>query len=204
MKRSLAIAALILAAIPAVRASIVFVAPTAATPGSMTITAPISFTLSAGAGSNDAFIFVFQNFVPTSDGSQTFSASTPRVPFTINGSAAVYGTGAISSFVDNSNVPTGSVGSTDGYLFAAPITNGAAAGNIVTLAAGTYSLAAAANFNPLTTQIFTGNAFITSITGARISDIVSTSIPEPSTWALALGGAGLLGLMARRRRGAKG
>lgn len=206
MKRSsylaLAAAAIGLAAVPVAQASIVFVAPTAATPGSMTITAPISFTLSSSVPTAATFFFILQSFVVTADATQSTSTITPNVAFTINGNPAVYG-GNPSVFQDNLATAAGDVVANDGYIAAPAIANGAGVGNIVTLAAGTYTLSATPGFNPLATQTFNGNMFITNTTGHRISNIVAAGIPEPSTWAFALSGAGLLGVVARRRRGAR-
>ena len=59
---------------------------------------------------------------------------------------------------------------------------------MVTLSAGTYTLAATANFNLPVKKTFTSSMFLSSGAGIRLSNIAASGIPEPSTWALALGG----------------
>ena len=75
----------------------------------------------------------------------------------------------------------------------------ASAGSTVTLLVKTYTLGANFNFNPQTTQQFSGNMFMFDLDGTRVSDIVSAgAVPEPSTWAL-LGLSGVASLLVKRR-----
>lgn len=70
-------------------------------------------------------------------------------------------------------------------------------GDVVTLKQGSYTLPKQ-TFSPEITQIFTGNMFIATNSGERISDI--TTVPEPSTYALLALGVGVLGWQMRRLR----
>ena len=72
----------------------------------------------------------------------------------------------------------------------------------MTLNAGTYTLGAIANFNPQTTQTFTGSMYIFDTNGTQLSNVVSAApVPEPA--AVGLAAAAGLGLvrLARRRLG---
>lgn len=172
------------------RAVVICTAPTATTAGSLQITAPVSFTINAGG---NAQAFVLSNWV-TSDGSQTAGGLAPNVSFTLNGAAGL----TAGSLYDNLASTIGSVGANDGYIFlnsSFTVTSG----NTVTLSAGTYAIPAVGNYNPQTTQTFTGNMFITDNGGVRLSPNVSV-VPEPGTWALLAAGAGGLGVVALRRR----
>ena len=194
-----------LPAATATHAAVIVTAPMTGDAGTLAITAPVSFTLSTDITAGSSFVFVFQNWVTASDGTANSSSTLPRLAFTINGSPALYGGGGGSAVFDNAAATFGSLAPTDGYIVVTLVANSAVSGGSVTLSTGTYALAAPANFNPQATQAFTGNAFIADFNGTRISNIVSAGIPEPSTWALCLtAGAGLLGLGARQRRGARG
>ena len=49
--------------------------------------------------------------------------------------------------------------------------------------------------------MFTGNAFVTNGSGTRLGANGSVGVvPEPSTWAIIVVGAGLTGLVTARRR----
>ena len=191
----LALASAVLAAMPVARAEIVVVAPTATTAGSVPITAPISFTI-ATAGSVRAF--VLDEWI-TSDETSTVSPLGSSLAYSLNGISS----SRVGDFGDNAASSFGSVTPNDGYLlFPFENTLTVTAGDTVTLLAGTYTIAPFSGFNPQATQTFTGSMFLADNGGARLSS--NAPVPEPSLWTLTLGGAGLLGLLARRRCGARG
>lgn len=195
LPRLLAASGLLAAASPAAHADIIVVAPTVSIAGSLTITAPITFTISTPGSVR---YFILDDWV-TADGDQHRSLTTPAPSFSLNGGAAT-SLGNDSTFADNLNAAFGSLTPNDGFIYAgSPF---AASSGTVTLNAATYSLGAIPGFNPQATQTFTGNMFLADDTGFRLSDIVSAgAVPEPSTYALALvGGAALLGAVRRSRR----
>jgi len=177
------------------RGAVVIVAPVfATTPGSMQITEDITFTITKPF-SIFSYI-VFEDLVQTNDGNSDGAGLTPNLAFTIYGSATTL---PVSYFVDNSTPAFGDVTETDGYIGGNEIYE-VSPGDTVTLAAGTYAIADNySNFNPQTTQTFTGNMFLVDSDGKKISDVAA--VPEPSAWAL--GGAGLLaaGAAGFRRAG---
>jgi RNA polymerase subunit RPABC4/transcription elongation factor Spt4 len=168
---------------------VIVVAPTSDTSGSLQITQPISFPITQ---SEDAWILVFQNWV-TSDGTSRFANLAPDLAFSLNENANTV-TGIIS---DNLAFSTFDMAPNDGYL----ILDGGVSvvsGDTLTLSAGTYTISAVGDFNPQTTQSFTGNMFVADVNGSRISEIVA--VPEPSAYAAVLGVVSLALLLRRRRR----
>lgn len=175
------------------RASIVCVAPTGTTAGSITITAPITFTINSAGFLGE---FVLDEWV-TSDGTNTTAFPNLNLAYSINGTAG-YGP---FSLRDNFAGTNNAVTPNDGlfYLNSTPFVQ---SGDIVILATGTYTLSAVSGFNPLATQTFNGNIFAGGSAYERLSPSVSAigNVPEPSTWAVVAAGAGLLGCVTLLRR----
>ena len=178
------------------RADIICVAPTGTTTGMLTITAPISFTITT-VGNNFAAGFDLSNWV-TSDGSATNPYLMPNLAYSLNGVAGSQN----SSFTDNAaNGSINNIGPNDGYTFFGGGYVAVKPNDTLTLLAGTYTIQTFAGFNPQCTQTFTGDVFVINGNGVRVSNIVPA--PEPSTWALlGLGavGAGVVTLRRRRAR----
>ena len=176
-------------------ASIICLAPTGTTAGSVQITAPITFTITTPGNLGG---FVLDEWV-TSDGGDNSANLSPNLAFSVNGIAAsnVYG------FHDNLNSTASNITANDGYFYyVSGTTTALAVGNTVTLLAGTYTIPAVANFNVQANQTFTGNMFVINSSGSALSGATS-AVPEPSTWALLVVGAGLLGFVTLRRRNAR-
>lgn len=173
---------------------ITVVAPTASTAGSFDINQDITFTINTGVAGGGQYFFVLDEWV-TNDGTATSPTFSPGLSISINGGIAQSYSG--NQFTDNIGVVTGAFTPNDGYfnVTAAPAL---AVNNTVTLKVGSYTIPAIAGFNPQGTKTFTGNMFMTDGSAARISNIVA--VPEPATWATLLGGIGLLGLAAVRRK----
>lgn len=186
------------------RADFVIVAPTAAAPGSFTITAPVTFTITT-VNNATARYFVLDEYV-ISDNTRDNSGFSPELSVSFNGGLPTT-LGAGGAVVDNYGSPLDSITANDGLIipggsfFVSP-------GDTVTLNAATYTLAPVANFNPQATQTFTGNAFITDFNGTRLSDIVPVgegppppALPTPLPPTALAGLLGLAGLgLARRSR----
>lgn len=176
---------------PSARASLVVTAPTSTTTGMLQVTAPITFTINS---SDTLYAFVMDDWVTSADANKTSSTLSSALAFTLNGTA----TSASCTLYDNEAASFGALTPRDGTLYTGGIA-AVAAGDKITLAAGSYALSMTANFNPGTTKTFTGNLFLIGADAVRISDIVS-AVPEPSTWWLTGGGMLGFGLAARRRR----
>ena len=174
------------------RAAIVCLAPTGTTTGTLTITAPITFTITT-SGNNFAAGFDLSNWV-TSDGSATNPFLMPNLAYSLNGAPGSLN----SSFTDNSTVTSVNIGPNDGYTFSQSGYVAVKPNDTLTLLAGTYTIQTFAGFNPQCTQTFTGNVFAFNGSGARVSNIVTA--PEPSTWALLGAGVAGLGVVTLRRR----
>ncbi len=187
-----AIAALSCFMSQASQAAVIVVAPTNVLPGSLIIDQDITLTVTT-AGT--ARILVFDEWVAASDGSNTVSVSTLSTTYSQNGGPDT--AAGVNSFVRDGSINFGAITLNDGYIvFGAGVT--VALTDTITIRAGTYILPAVANFNPLTTQTFTGNVFLASQTGVRLTSDVSL-IPEPSS-TLSIGLASILLLTLRKRR----
>jgi hypothetical protein len=192
MKKSLFVAVSMLSVV-AGHSAVVVVAPTASTAGSLIFTDDFTFTITTGVSTGRRF-FVLDEWV-TSDGQQDSAAITPQVVISKNGGAPTPYTTQV--FYDNLSSVLGTVTQNDGYF--SIITPTLATSDTLTIKAGSYSLAATANFNPQGSKTFTGNMFVTTDTGTRISNVVTVTVPEPATSTL-LVVAGIAMLAKRRRR----
>jgi hypothetical protein len=192
MKNKLIALSLLLAAqIPAANAAIIVVAPTGSSTGSFQITDDITFTITANGSLQ---YFVFDEWVAM-DAGQTTQSLSPFLSFTINGSPFTEG----SQLMDNIGFNLGETTPNDGLLIInSPFS--VLTGDTVTLQAGTYSIGSAVGFNPLATQTFTGDIFLTNGSGVRLSDNATAAIPEPSSAALILGVMSVFALARRRNR----
>lgn len=176
------------------RAAFIVEAPTATTPGSLTITTDITFSVT---GSGNATMFVFDEWV-TSDGVQNGSSnidysSYPNYPVYHNNSPLPTTPNLFQA--DNTTFSSGHVTPNDGLLVLigsfAVVT-----GDSVTLKAGELIIPPMSGFNPQATQNFVGNMFVADTNYIRLTDNVV--VPEPSVTAI-LCGAGALALVFRRR-----
>lgn len=194
------LASLVLAAMSATSAdaAVIVTLPTVSTAGSIVFTQDIHFTSTGGS----VGAVVFDEWV-TSDGSTNFhsSFSPSLLSYSLNGGATA--TVVLNFFKDNNNALTGEITPNDGSLnFVSSVAT--SPGNVFTLKAATYTLAASslpAGFNPQAGQTFTGNAFLVenSKSGARRSANTSVgAVPEPSRALLVL--CGLSTLAFRRRK----
>ncbi|MDB6070588.1 MAG: hypothetical protein JWL81_1759 [Verrucomicrobiales bacterium] len=192
------LALLTLTAAPAFSA-IVVTLPTATVAGSLVITQDINFTITK-AGFLQAL--VFDEWV-TSDGAGNVidgAAFTPRpLPYSLNGGLP---TGVNFNFLlDNAAATSSDVTPNDGFILFNALS--VALNHSFTVKAATYTIAAGSmpsGFNPQTQQTFTGNAFLGTGAGQRLSanTPVGAAVPEPgSLGLLALGG---LAAATRRRR----
>ncbi|MCC5839741.1 MAG: PEP-CTERM sorting domain-containing protein [Opitutales bacterium] len=171
-------------------AVIIVIAPTSTTAGSLEITETIHFPITQ---SGEAVIFVFQGWV-TSDETSVATFLSPNLSFSLNDNNLNRSAGII----DSANAASNDIGPNDGYLAWSsfnPVE--VVVGDTLTLSVGTYSIAAASNFNPQATQTFTGNMFVSNIVGNRLSEIVA--VPEPSLYTALLGLVSLALLLRRRR-----
>lgn len=143
--------------------------------------------------SGNVFGIAFDDWVASSDGGNNTLSGSSSISYRINGGSPI--AHSVPVFVDNFN---GNVGSSltarDGAVGWSSVIS-VTAGQIVTVSPFTltFSGQSGANFNPLTIGTFTGNAFLFSTTGDRLSSFVSTAaVPEPAEEAACAG----LGLMA--------
>jgi len=172
------------------RAAIVVVAPTASTAGSVTITQDITFTITTAVPGDILKLFVLEEWV-TFDGGQNVVTVTPPFSISLNGGAPQ--TAGSGDTISDNGYPTPS----DGYLALLHETPAFAAGDTVTLKAGSHAIGAISGFNPQATQTFTGDIFMSTSNGP-ISNTVAA--PEPATGALlAMAAGALLGRRSRAR-----
>lgn len=191
MKNKLIAVSMLLGATIASNAAIIAVAPTGSTPGSFEITDDIVFTITT---SGSFQYFVLDEWV-TSDGAGTTQSLAPFLSFSINGASFTEG----SQLIDNIGFNLGETTPNDGILFInSPFS--VTTGDTVTLKAGVYSISSTVGFNPLMTQTFTGDIFLTNGSGVRLSDNATAAIPEPSSAALIFGVASVCVLTLRRRK----
>ena len=178
-------------------AAIIFVAPTASTAGSINITQDITVIVTV-AGS--AAFLALDEWVIYDGTANVAVLGSPTVAqffqYSLNGSPNK--TGSTQNQIYD-NISFGSTTVNDGLLLfdASGSGNALTVGQTFTLRAGTFNVQAAAGFNPQATQTFTGNVFLTSANGSRMSaNTPAGAVPEPGT---ALLGA-LTGLTLLRRR----
>lgn len=178
-------------------AAVIFTLPTPTVDGSIVITQDINFTMTTAGG---PLFMVFDEWV-TNDGTRNlFSAASisPNFSRSVNGGAT--GTSIWDQIQDN-NFALNDVTLNDGYLKIGT-TVGLTAGDVYTVKAATYTLAAGSlpvGFNPQAAQTFTGEAFLAGASLNRLSANTSVgAVPEPSRAMLTL--AGLGGVALRRRR----
>ena len=159
------------------------------TPLTLTLNAPISYTVTRAGATLNAPYFDFQGVGNVFSSRYNLGGT---ITFTINAGAA-QGFGTLAS-----GFSAGSEAATDAYLYGSM--PGVAVGNTVTLNAGT--LTTTGNFagappagGSFQTFLFDGN-------GNKLDAVngVAGPVPEPSTWALLGVGAGALGFDLRRRR----
>jgi hypothetical protein len=159
-------------------------------PLTLTLNAPITFTIATTSTDiNTGFIVDGSNLA---NGFSEFSTATSSLTFSINGG------GPITIDAIQGNIPVGAITADDAVLFRNGFFTSVAAGDTVTLFAGTLTSNDAFNAPPPTSGTY--NVFIVrSSDGARISAV--TAAPEPGSIGLALvGGIGLMGAVVRRRK----
>lgn len=176
------------------RAAIIVEAPTATTPGSLTITNDITFSVT---GSGNAGMFVFDEWV-TSDGVQNGSSNidySSYLAYPVNHNNSPLPTSFDLFQTDNTTFSSGHVTPNDGLLVMIG-SFAVVAGDSVTLKAGELIIPKMSDFNAQATQTFAGNMFVVDTNYIRLTDTVL--VPEPSVTAV-LFGAGALALVFRRR-----
>ncbi len=185
----LSVAALCLA--PTSHAGIMLLGDVAAGTGVLTFTADYSFDITANGTTR---FLVFDEWGSPNDGSQTFASASGLFTLLING---VDSGASITNAVDNLALGFNDISSDDAYMFwniNAPVV----AGDTVTIASGSWSLAATPSWNSAVSGAFTGNVFLTDSAGVRVSGLGQASaVPVPGS--LALLGLGLFGIAARCR-----
>ena len=136
---------------------------------------PLSFTFTIAAGEVGSFTVV--------DGS--FAGDTFKLT---NFGSDIGATSAVAPTVYSSAPDTGN-------KFDAALTNPAFSGAVLTFGEGSYSISGRLDQS----VTMDGTSPLNATLGAV--RLTVAPIPEPSTYALLLGGLGLVGLLARRRRG---
>ncbi len=161
-------------------AAVIMTAPTSSSTGSLQITEDITFNITTAG---PVRYLVFDEWVSSSDGSLTGTPNpappVPAIPitFSLNGGADTTA-GPFINLIDNVDTTLLSITPLDGvFLFGTNIA--VTSGDSLVIRAGTFTLPLVANFNPATTQTFTGNTFLTTPTGLALTG--STPVPEPST-----------------------
>jgi hypothetical protein len=162
-----------------------------------TATATFGATYTVNGQFSDRFFFTLNQLATLVDGKLTTAGGGNRAPFNGDLDISVVnlltGTSTLFSF----NRATGP-GTTDkNENFTIPSTN-----MNQQLAAGTYSLMVTG----LAENVGTGGNERGTYDGSLTFSAVNSAVPEPATWAMMLGGFGLVGgamRSARRRRGGK-
>lgn len=163
----------------------------------LTISAPFSLSITA---TGSIVAIVFDEWAPT-DGTRNFvfPPNGGTINYRINGGPLqTIGYGALA---DHFNDTVGSSTPNDGYMSFIGSGLSVTAGQTVTFPAqtlGFVTFGANPDFDPNLPPVFSGLIYATD-SGAR--NLTSANpAPEPGTWALLGVGAGLLGLVRRRRR----
>ena len=152
-------------------------------------------------GNGTAAALIFDEWGAPSDAIATFAALTGDLTVAVNGIGTTY---SLDNFLaDNLARTLNDVTANDSYVF----WNGTdgptvSAGDVFTVRAGTWSIAATPDFSNPGSPFFIGNAFISDPGGNRLTSdtaIPVAPVPAPAGLALLGLGAGLVGLMRRRR-----
>lgn len=183
--------AFLMAQVAASNAAIIVVSPTESTPGSLEITNDITFTISVPGAT--VMGFVLDDWIEGAEG--TRSSFFSGISYSING-AGPYTTDA---YLLDSMWGMGELTASDGLInvtYLPAVFNG----NALTLKAGSYVLPPGVSLLPQVNQVFTGNMFVVSGDGIRISSIETAAVPEPAAAALLLGGVASAVVFSRRRK----
>jgi hypothetical protein len=159
------------------------------TPLSMTLTSPVSYTITQSAGLGDAPFFVFQGVGNPFGAVITFVSG--NITFSVNGGPSR------SVFQTASGVPVNDLAANDLYFFGQ--LPGVSVGNTVILSAGT--LTTTSNFAGAAPASGNFQTFIIEGYGAKISTFGTTAggnVPDSGA-TVALLGVGLLGLFSFAR-----
>ena len=156
-------------------------------PLTLTLSGDVSYTITGTVAPGNGPIIAF-------DGVGDFTANSflsvaGDLTFSVNGG------GPLTLDTLRSGFQGGSITADDAYLFSLSSLPGLAIGDVVVLSSG--FLTTTANFsNPAPA----GGNFGSYLTDGNGNSVAVAAVPEPSTWALALGGLGVLGLVQGRRR----
>jgi len=157
--------------------------------GVLTFTTDYSFNIT----SNETVRGIaFDEWGVTSDGNRAITSVSESVNALLNG--------VLSSLpdvimADNTDGTFGDLTSADAYLFTIASGILVSVGDILTIQASSFNLAAISNWNSNVDGQFDGDLFLIDNVGTRLSEN-GVAVPEPST--LAVLALGLIGLGARR------
>ncbi|MEM6600362.1 MAG: PEP-CTERM sorting domain-containing protein [Verrucomicrobiota bacterium] len=160
------------------------------------ITADITFNIIANGL---ATYLVFDEWV-VSDGSGnavsflTIGPGVQNISYSLNGGSVT--SAQAFQFFDNNASDFGDISENDGWLDFDSSSFALTAGDMLTIAAATYTFNFNADFNPAVPSNFTGNAYIADGSGNRLSSNVA--VPEPTTGLLVVLAGGLLALRRRQ------
>lgn len=175
------------------QAAIIVVAPTATTSGSLTITQDITMVVTSPGEAR----FVALDEWVTADAAFTAGNLGSSVSYSINAAPPITNLGF--QMVDNAGSLSAPLTPNDGVIFLSlGVPTTVAAGDTVTLKSATYSIAPQAGFNPMTSQVFTGDVYLGDYFNRMSANTPVGPVPEPGT--AALGALAGLALLSRRRR----
>lgn len=163
--------------------------------GQLTLSQDLSFTITQTGTAN---FLVFDDWVSTSDGSQTLSSMDALANYNVDGGGNQ--TTIFRDLVDNLTFGLGAMNATDTYVVFD--TFSVTSGTTVTFTSTFWNLGTVANFNSEVSGSFGGTYYLTDGSGNILG--TASAVPEPSTYAAIFGAVALAGVMWFRRRKGRG